>query len=82
MTKFFIALREISTHEELPQSQIEHMLNVQLLNILNVEIIDVKAREKFKSLRKSTKFDVAAVIEEKISQRQKSMHHIGKLSAA
>ncbi|WJX69868.1 hypothetical protein P8452_54041 [Trifolium repens] len=69
MTKFFIALREISTHEELPRSQIEHMLNVRLLNILNVEIIDVKiysAREKFKSLRKSTKFDVAAVIEEEL----------------
>ncbi|WJX51214.1 Adp-Ribosylation Factor Gtpaseactivating Protein [Trifolium repens] len=97
VTNFFIALREISTHEELPRSQIEHMLNVRLLNILNVEIIDVKdarrrfdkasqvyeqACEKFKSLRKSTKFDVAAVIEEKMSQRQKSLHHIGKLSAA
>ncbi|GAU38121.1 hypothetical protein TSUD_318080, partial [Trifolium subterraneum] len=81
MTKFSIALREISTHKELLRSQIEHMLNDRLLNILNVEILDVKearkrfdkasqvydqARDKFMSLRKSTKFDVAAVIEEEL----------------
>ncbi|MCI20366.1 ADP-ribosylation factor GTPase-activating protein AGD3-like, partial [Trifolium medium] len=42
MTKFSIALREISTHKELLRSQIEHMLNDRLLNILNVEILDVK----------------------------------------
>ncbi|KAK2445222.1 ADP-ribosylation factor GTPase-activating protein AGD3 [Trifolium repens] len=81
MTKFAIALREISTHKELLRSQVEHMLNDRLLNILNVEILDVKearrrfdkasqvydqAREKFMSLRKSTKFDVAAVIEEEL----------------
>lgn len=81
MAKFSIALREISTHKELLRSQVEHMLNDRLMNILNVEILDVKearrrfdkasqlydqAREKFMSLRKSTKFDVAAVIEEEL----------------
>ena len=81
MNKFAIALREISTHKELLRSQVEHMLNDRLLNLLNVEILDVKearrrfdkaslgydqAREKFMSLRKSTKFDVAAVIEEEL----------------
>ncbi|XP_019416188.1 PREDICTED: ADP-ribosylation factor GTPase-activating protein AGD1-like [Lupinus angustifolius] len=81
MAKFTIALREISTHKELLRSEVEHMLNDRLLNILNVEILDVKearrrfdksslaydqAREKFMSLRKSTKFDTAAVIEEEL----------------
>ncbi|XP_027360317.1 ADP-ribosylation factor GTPase-activating protein AGD1-like [Abrus precatorius] len=81
MTKFAIAMREISTYKELLRSQVEHMLNDRLLNILNVEILDVKearrrfdkaslvhdqAREKFMSLRKSTRMDIAAVVEEEM----------------
>ncbi|XP_057422877.1 ADP-ribosylation factor GTPase-activating protein AGD1-like isoform X4 [Lotus japonicus] len=79
MTKFSVAMREISTYKELLRSQVEHMLNDRLLNILNVEILDVKearrrfdkaslvydqAREKFMSLRKSTKLEISTVIEE------------------
>ncbi|XP_028766168.1 ADP-ribosylation factor GTPase-activating protein AGD1 isoform X2 [Neltuma alba] len=79
MTKFTIALREIGTYKEVLRSQVEHMLNDRLLHILNVDIQDVKearkrfdkaslaydqARDKFLSLRKSTRMDVAAAIEE------------------
>ncbi|WJX67077.1 hypothetical protein P8452_51572 [Trifolium repens] len=58
MTKFFIALREISTHEELPRSQDARRRFDKASQVYE------QAREKFKSLRKSTKFDVAVVIEE------------------
>ncbi|KAG5046084.1 hypothetical protein JHK86_015490 [Glycine max] len=79
VTKFSIALREISTYKELLRSQAEHMLNDRLLNMLNVDILDVKearrhfekaslvhdqGREKFMSLRKSTRMDIATVVEE------------------
>ncbi|XP_019434429.1 PREDICTED: ADP-ribosylation factor GTPase-activating protein AGD1-like isoform X1 [Lupinus angustifolius] len=87
MAKFTIALREISTHKELLRSEVEHMLNDRLLKILNVEILDVKearrrfvksslaydqAREKFMSLRKGTKFDTAAIIEEELHNARNS----------
>ncbi|XP_054820354.1 ADP-ribosylation factor GTPase-activating protein AGD1-like isoform X3 [Prosopis cineraria] len=79
MTKFTIALREIGTYKEVLRSQVEHMLNDRLLHILNVDIQDVKearkrfdkaslvydqARDKFLSLRKSTRMDIASAIEE------------------
>ncbi|WRX17690.1 Arf GTPase activating protein - like 4 [Theobroma cacao] len=81
MTKFTIALREIGTYKEVLRSQIEHMLNERLLQFVNVDLQDVKdarkrfdkasliydqAREKFLSLRKSTRMDVAAAIEEEL----------------
>ncbi|KAJ1411889.1 Pleckstrin-like proteiny domain [Sesbania bispinosa] len=81
MIKFTIALREISTYKELLRSQVEHMFNDRLLQIVNVDINEVKearkhfdkaslvydqAREKFMSLRKSTKIDIATVIEEEM----------------
>ncbi|XP_010547791.1 PREDICTED: ADP-ribosylation factor GTPase-activating protein AGD1-like isoform X2 [Tarenaya hassleriana] len=81
MTKFTIALREIGTYKELLRSQVEHMLNDRLLHFVNVDVQDVKearkrfdkasiiydqSREKFLSLRKSTRLDVAAVIEEEL----------------
>ncbi|TKY73707.1 ADP-ribosylation factor GTPase-activating protein AGD1 [Spatholobus suberectus] len=87
MTKFAIALREISTYKELLRSQAEHMLNDRLLNMLNVDMLDVKearrrfekaslvhdqAREKFMSLRKSTRMDVAAVVEEELHNARTS----------
>ncbi|CAJ1974919.1 unnamed protein product [Sphenostylis stenocarpa] len=87
MTKFAIALREISTCKELLRSQAEHMLNDRLLNILNVDIVDVKearrrfekaslvhdqAREKFMSLRKSTRMDIATVLEEELHNARTS----------
>ncbi|XVE63752.1 hypothetical protein DITRI_Ditri07aG0045400 [Diplodiscus trichospermus] len=79
MTKFTIALREIGTYKEVLRSQIEHMLNDRLIQFINIDLQDIKdarkrfdkasliydqAREKFMSLRKSTRMDVAAAIEE------------------
>ncbi|XWS51493.1 hypothetical protein CRYUN_Cryun12cG0181200 [Craigia yunnanensis] len=81
MTKFTIALREIGTYKEVLRSQVEHMLNDRLLQFVNIDLQDVKdtrkrfdkasliydqAREKFLSLRKSTRMDVAAAIEEEL----------------
>ncbi|TMW86034.1 hypothetical protein EJD97_022041 [Solanum chilense] len=81
MTKFTIALREIGTYKEVLRSQVEHMLNDRLLQFVNIDLQDVKearkrfdkasliydqAREKFLSLRKGTKSDVASVLEEEL----------------
>ncbi|KAK9751209.1 hypothetical protein RND81_02G250300 [Saponaria officinalis] len=83
MTKFTIALREIGTYKEVLRSEVEHMLNDRLLQFVNVDLHDVKearkrfdkacfaydqAREKFLSLRKGTKSDVATVVEEELHQ--------------
>ncbi|GMN60483.1 hypothetical protein TIFTF001_029567 [Ficus carica] len=79
LTRFSIALREIGMHKETLQSQVEHVLNDRLLQFVNVYLQDVKearkrfdkaslvhdqAREKFLSLRKSTRLDVAATIQQ------------------
>ncbi|CAI8613973.1 unnamed protein product [Vicia faba] len=81
MNKFTIALREIITFKELLRSRVEHMIDDRLLQIVNVDINEVKearkhfdkaaliydqAREKFMSLRKSTKIDIATVVEEEL----------------
>ncbi|KAI5329439.1 hypothetical protein L3X38_028836 [Prunus dulcis] len=87
MTKFTIALREIATYKEVFRSQIEHMLNDKLLHLVHVDLHDVKedrkrfdkaslvydqAREKFLSLRKSTRMDIAASIEEELHNARSS----------
>ncbi|XP_038999288.1 ADP-ribosylation factor GTPase-activating protein AGD1-like [Hibiscus syriacus] len=81
MNKFIVAFREITSYKEALRSQTEHMLNDRLLQFVNVDLQDIKdarkpfdkaslaydqAREKFMSLRKSTKTDVAAAIEEEL----------------
>ncbi|KAG7018400.1 ADP-ribosylation factor GTPase-activating protein AGD3 [Cucurbita argyrosperma subsp. argyrosperma] len=81
MTKFTIALREIGTYKEVLRSQVEHMLNDRLLQFVNIDLLEVKearkrfdkasllydqAREKFLSLRKGTKSDVASLLEEEL----------------
>ncbi|GLT48068.1 hypothetical protein SLA2020_217100 [Shorea laevis] len=81
MTKFTIALREIGTYKEVLRSQVEYMLNDRLLQFVNIDLHEVKearkrfdkaslvydkAREKFLSLRKGTKTDVANVLEEEL----------------
>ncbi|KAL3835748.1 hypothetical protein ACJIZ3_010484 [Penstemon smallii] len=81
MTKFTIALREIGTYKEVLRSQVEHMLNERLLQFVNLDLQDVKearkrfdkasllydqAREKFLSLRKGTRSDVATILEEEL----------------
>nr|XP_011463220.1 PREDICTED: ADP-ribosylation factor GTPase-activating protein AGD3 [Fragaria vesca subsp. vesca] len=87
MTRFTIALREIGTYKEVLRSQVEHMLNDRLLQFVNVDLHDVKearkrfdktsliydqAREKFLSLRKSTRMDIAASIEEELNNARSS----------
>ncbi|KAJ4975054.1 hypothetical protein NE237_008228 [Protea cynaroides] len=81
MTKFTIALREIGTYKEVLRSQVKHMLNDRLLQFVNIDLHDVKearkhfdkasllydqAREKYLSLKKGTKVDVATVLEEEL----------------
>lgn len=81
MTKFTIALREIGTYKEVLRSQVETELNDRLLQFVNFDLLEVKearkrfdkasliydqAREKFLSLRKSTKSDIANVLEEEL----------------
>ncbi|KAH0855504.1 hypothetical protein HID58_007947 [Brassica napus] len=97
MTKFTIALREIGTYKE-----VEHMLNDRLLQFVNVDVQEVKearkrfdkasiiydqAREKYLSLRKSTRLDVAATIEEDLHSarttfEQARFHLVSALSNA
>ncbi|XP_024041806.1 ADP-ribosylation factor GTPase-activating protein AGD1 isoform X1 [Citrus clementina] len=87
MTKFTIALREIGTYKEVLRSKVEDMLNERLLHFVNVDLQDVKearkrfdkasliydqAREKFLSLRKSTRMDVAVVIEDDLHNARTS----------
>ncbi|XP_057846904.2 ADP-ribosylation factor GTPase-activating protein AGD3 isoform X2 [Cryptomeria japonica] len=79
MTKFTIALREIGTYKEVLRSQVEHMLNDRLANFVNSDLQDVKevrkrfdkatlhydqVREKFMSLKKSTRIDIVTETEE------------------
>ncbi|KAE8669615.1 ADP-ribosylation factor GTPase-activating protein AGD1 [Hibiscus syriacus] len=81
MTKFTIALREIGTYKEILRSQVETELNDRLLQFVDIDILEVKearkhfdkacliydqAREKFLSLRKSTKSDIANILEEEL----------------
>ncbi|GLT37872.1 hypothetical protein SLA2020_121580 [Shorea laevis] len=81
MTKFTIALREIGTYKEVLRSQVEQMLNDRLLQFVNIDLHEVKeerkrfdkasllydqAREKFLSLRKGTKSNIANVLEEEL----------------
>ncbi|XXG49758.1 hypothetical protein AAC387_Pa02g3839 [Persea americana] len=87
MSKFTIALREIGTYKEVLRSQVEHMLNDRLMHFVNNDLHDVKearkrfdkssllydqVREKFLSLRKSTRVDVAAAIEEDLHNARSS----------
>ncbi|KAG9152431.1 hypothetical protein Leryth_015841 [Lithospermum erythrorhizon] len=87
MAKFGIALREIATYKEILRSQVEHMLNDRLIHFATVDIQDVKdarkrfdkanaaydqAREKFMSLKKSTRIDLAAALEEELHSARSS----------
>ncbi|XP_047156429.1 ADP-ribosylation factor GTPase-activating protein AGD1-like [Vigna umbellata] len=87
LTKYTLALREISTYKELLRLQVEYIFNHRLQPIVNVDINEVKearkrfdksslvydqAREKFMSLRKSTKIDIATVIEEELQEARAS----------
>ncbi|KAL8140141.1 hypothetical protein V2J09_006162 [Rumex salicifolius] len=81
MAKFTTALREIATYKEVLRSQVENLVSGKLLQFVNVDLLDVKearkrfdkasvtyeqARERFLSLKKNTKRDTAATIEEEL----------------
>lgn len=82
LSKFTIAFRELSTFKELLRSQVEHMLSDRLTEFMSVDLQDVKesrrrfdkatmvydqAREKFMSLKKGTRAEVAAELEEDLN---------------
>ncbi|XP_016461004.1 ADP-ribosylation factor GTPase-activating protein AGD1 isoform X1 [Nicotiana tabacum] len=78
MVKFAIALREIGTYKEVLRSQVKQILNDRLLHMASIDhqvkesrkrfdkadVAYDQVREKFLSLRKSTRMDIAAAIEE------------------
>ncbi|GJN38506.1 hypothetical protein PR202_gb27555 [Eleusine coracana subsp. coracana] len=87
MTKFTIALREIGTYKEVLRSQVEHMLNDKLVQFVDVDLHEMKdarkrfdkasllydqAREKYLSLKKGTRADVATAVEDVLSYAQQS----------
>lgn len=87
MTKFTIALREIGTYKEVLRSQVEHILNDRLLQFVDIDLHDVKdarkrfdkasliydqAREKYLSLKKGTRADVASVLEDELYSARSS----------
>ncbi|KAM0033287.1 putative Arf GTPase activating protein [Helianthus debilis subsp. tardiflorus] len=81
MIKFAVALRELGTYKENLRSQIEETLSDRLLRFTNVELQDIKEarkrfdkadavysqiRDKYLSLRKSTRSEVAYATEEEL----------------
>ncbi|XP_060669385.1 ADP-ribosylation factor GTPase-activating protein AGD4 isoform X3 [Ziziphus jujuba] len=86
MSKYITAFRELSTYKELLRSQVEHVLIDRLTHFITVDLQDAKesrkrfdkaihaydqSREKFVSLKKNTKGDVVAELEEDL-QNSKS----------
>ncbi|XP_077247059.1 ADP-ribosylation factor GTPase-activating protein AGD2-like isoform X2 [Tasmannia lanceolata] len=79
LSKFTTAFRELGTYKELLRSQMDHMLSDRLVQFMNIDLQEAKdsrrrfdkatlaydqAREKFMSLKKGTRADVAAELEE------------------
>ncbi|KAM7483507.1 hypothetical protein LguiB_008090 [Lonicera macranthoides] len=101
MAKFALTLRETGTHKEVLRSQVEQLLNDRLLHFTSIDLQDVKearkrfdkanaiydqVREKFLSLRKSTKTGVATAAEEELHNarttfEQARFNLVGALSA-
>ncbi|GLU16929.1 hypothetical protein SLE2022_333330 [Rubroshorea leprosula] len=86
MSKFVNAFRELAAYKELLRTQVEHVLVDRVTHFMNVDLQDVKesrrrfdqsmaaydqAREKFVSLKKSTRGDIVAELEEDL-QNSKS----------
>ncbi|KAJ4974898.1 hypothetical protein NE237_008072 [Protea cynaroides] len=86
ISKFVTAFRELGSYKELLRSQVEHMLNDRLTQFMSVDLQGVKearrrfdkashaydqAREKFMSLKKGTREDIVAELEEEL-QNSKS----------
>ncbi|KAK0574521.1 hypothetical protein LWI29_024917 [Acer saccharum] len=81
MSKFINAFRELATYKELLRSQVEHVLVDRLMQFLTVDLQNAKesrrcfdksvhaydqAREKFVSLKKNTRDDIVAELEEEL----------------
>ncbi|CDP11026.1 unnamed protein product [Coffea canephora] len=79
MSKFISAFRELATYKELLRTQVEHVLVDRLTHFLSVDLQDAKesrrrfdkdvtrydqARERFASLKKSTRDEIVAELEE------------------
>ncbi|XP_022776591.1 ADP-ribosylation factor GTPase-activating protein AGD4-like isoform X5 [Durio zibethinus] len=86
MSKFINAFRELASYKELLRSQVEHVLIDRLMHFMTVDLQDAKesrrrfdkainaydqAREKFVSLKKNTRGDIVAELEEDL-QNSKS----------
>ncbi|XP_059442994.1 ADP-ribosylation factor GTPase-activating protein AGD4-like isoform X2 [Corylus avellana] len=86
ISKFITAFRELATHKEFLRSQVEHVLIDRLMHFMTVDLEDAKesrrcfdkavdgydqAREKFVSLKKNTRGDIVAELEEDL-QNSKS----------
>ncbi|XP_010492053.1 PREDICTED: ADP-ribosylation factor GTPase-activating protein AGD4-like [Camelina sativa] len=79
ISKFINTLRELSSYKEFLCSQVEHVLLERLMNFINVDLQEAKesrhrfdkaahsydqSREKFVSLKKNTKGEIVAELEE------------------
>uniref|UniRef100_A0A1J3D5D1 ADP-ribosylation factor GTPase-activating protein AGD2 n=1 Tax=Noccaea caerulescens TaxID=107243 RepID=A0A1J3D5D1_NOCCA len=79
ISKFINTLRELSSYKEFLRSQVEHVLLDRLTNFMTVDLQEAKesrrrfdkavhsydhAREKFVSLKKNTRGDIVAELEE------------------
>lgn len=79
MSKFISAFRELATYKELLRTQVEHVLIDRLTQFLSVDLQDAKesrrrfdkditrydqARERFASLKKSTRDEIVTELEE------------------
>ncbi|GMJ04543.1 VAN3-like protein3, ARF-GAP domain 4 [Hibiscus trionum] len=86
VSKFINALRDLANFKEMLLSQVEHLLVDRLMQFMTVDLQDVKeshlqlnlaryaydrAREKFVSLKKNTRGDIVAELEEDL-QNSKS----------
>ncbi|KAF6160758.1 hypothetical protein GIB67_035959 [Kingdonia uniflora] len=86
LSKFITAFRELGTYKEFLRSQVEHMLSDRLMQFMTVDLQDAKesrqrfdkathaydqARERFMSLKKGTRADIVAELEEDL-QNSKS----------
>lgn len=86
ISKFMNAFHELATYKELLRSQVEHVLIDRLMHFMTVDLEDAKesrrrfdnavhaydqAREKFVSLKKNTRGDIVAALDEDL-QNSKS----------
>ncbi|XP_042440783.1 ADP-ribosylation factor GTPase-activating protein AGD2-like isoform X1 [Zingiber officinale] len=81
MSKFTTAFKELASFKELLQSQVDHMLSNRLSHFIDMDLQNVKecrwqynkamagydkAREKFVSIKKGTRADIIAELEENL----------------